>query len=57
MNGKAPAPCPVCGGARWVCEDDQTKQWTDEAAKQGKVGVPCPKCNQPAAALRARRRS
>jgi hypothetical protein len=46
MNGKIPAPCPVCGGARWVCEDDQTKQWTDEAAKQGKVGVPCPKCNQ-----------
>ena len=28
MNGREPAPCPACGGARWVREDDQTKPWT-----------------------------
>jgi hypothetical protein len=54
MNGKTPPPCPICGGARWVCESDKTR--TDEAAKSGEVGLPCPKCNKPAAELRARRR-
>jgi len=57
MNGKAPAPCLICGGAGWVWEDDPSKPWgTEEAAKEGAIGVPCPKCNQPAAELRARRR-
>jgi hypothetical protein len=36
--------CPVCHGARWVCEDHPDRPWSDGCACGG-AGAPCPACN------------
>lgn len=42
--------CPICKGARWVCEDHTDKPWdgasgAPEACHCGGAGVPCLACN------------
>lgn len=42
--------CPVCHGARWVCEDHPGKPWDDasehpDACHCGGAGAPCTACN------------
>jgi hypothetical protein len=42
--------CPVCGGARWVCEDHADKPWGEastraDACHCGGAGAPCLACN------------
>ena len=37
-----PTACPICLGARWVCEDHPTKPW--QHASCGGAAVPCA-CN------------
>src|SRR5262245_23307521 len=40
--------CTCCKGTGWVMEDNPTKPWdTEEAAKEGAVGISCPRCNAP----------
>ena len=44
----APADCPRCQNARWVCENHPDKPWTPEhEAVCGGAGMPCPDCNEP----------
>lgn len=35
--------CPVCHGARWVCENHPRLAWPDEC--ECGAGKPCPVCN------------
>ena len=45
--------CPICHGARWVCETHIDKPWDGasdhaDACHCGGAGMPCPGCNWPA---------
>lgn len=36
----AAAPCPVCRGVRWVCENHPAKPWCAQGCECG-AGAPC----------------
>jgi hypothetical protein len=38
--------CPICKGARWVCEAHHDRPWgISEGCKCGAPGMPCDFCN------------